>query len=276
MTRRRAGSFVPALLLVLAVLGGCADRHQTAARIAEGRALRPDVVATRLFHIATWRPAAFTPGAPLAVYIEGDGRAWITATRVSGDPTPRDPVALELAARDRRPNVVYIARPCQYVTGAQRRNCSPAFWTNARFAEQVVAATDAVIGHYKRQAAAPAVRLYGYSGGGTLAALVAARRDDVAWLATVGAVLDHAHWTRLEGLTPLTHSLNPADAAPRLARIPQVHYVGADDTVVPPRVARAFQQRFPAGARPAVVVVPNADHLCCWTDAWPSLLRREP
>jgi hypothetical protein len=54
------------------------------------------------------------PGAALSVYIEGDGLAWMSRRRLSRDPTPVDPLALDLAALDPAANVVYLARPCQH------------------------------------------------------------------------------------------------------------------------------------------------------------------
>ena len=47
------------------------------------------------------------PGQPVHIYIEGDGYAWVTPTRISGDPTPRDPMMLSLAGKDRAANVIY-------------------------------------------------------------------------------------------------------------------------------------------------------------------------
>ena len=265
-----------AFLLFCAVLSGCAGRLETAEGLARQRQWVSAIVATPRFDLFTYAPRTFVPSQPLVVYVEGDGYAFISETQVSDDPTPRDPVGLELAVADPRPNVVYLARPCQYVSGPHRRNCAPAYWTLARFSEQVVSAVDAAVGHYVRASGARRVDYVGYSGGGAVAALVAARRPDSASLVTVGGVLDHATWTSLDGMTPLYYSLNPADYADRLAGLPQVLFVGGDDTVVPEVVARAYAARFPAGRRPTIIVVPGYDHDCCWRDHWPELLRRTP
>ena len=48
------------------------------------------------------------------IYIEGDGRAWLNKNRPSLDPTPKNSLALKLAEIDPAPNVIYLARPCQY------------------------------------------------------------------------------------------------------------------------------------------------------------------
>ncbi len=265
------------LLFVFAlVLAGCASRMETADGLARPRGWVSAIVATPEFDLFTFAPRTFVPSQPLVVYVEGDGYAFISPTQVSDDPTPREPVGLELAAADPRANVVYIARPCQYVSGPHRHNCVPAYWATARFAEPVVAAVDAVVAHYVRASGARRVAYVGYSGGAAVAALVAARRADSASLITVGGVLDHATWTSLDGMTPLWYSLNPADFAGRLAGLPQVLFVGGDDTVVPEVVDRAYAARFPAGRQPDVVVVPGYDHECCWAAHWTELLRRTP
>ncbi|MEX2353586.1 MAG: alpha/beta hydrolase, partial [Gammaproteobacteria bacterium] len=53
------------------------------------------------------------------VYIEGDGRAYVSRHRVSADPVPRNPLAFRLAVVDPSPAVIYIARPCQFVASAR-------------------------------------------------------------------------------------------------------------------------------------------------------------
>lgn len=243
--------------------------------LAASRGLVPAEVDGGAFVVMTFRPRAFVPGAPLSLYIEGDGYAFVHADRLSDDPTPREPTALALAVRDPGPNVVYLARPCQYVAGAARRNCHPAYWSVARYSEAVVAATAQVADHYLAASGAARIRLVGYSGGGAVAALLAARRPDlVERLVTVAGVLDTGVWTGLDDSTPLTESLNPADFAARLAGVRQIHFVGADDEVVPAVVAQSFAARFPAAARPPVVVVPGQGHRCCWAERWPELLGR--
>ena len=155
---------------------------------------------------------------------------------------------------------------------ADRRNCSPAYWSDARFAEEVVAAIGKAVDHYKTLSGAEGVRLVGYSGGAAIAALLAERRDDVTELVTVAGVLDGETWTEIRGTAPLAASLNPADRADRLTGLRQYHFVGEDDEVVPPAIARSFLSHMPSGRRPEVIIVPGQTHTCCWPDRWPALL----
>ena len=211
----------------------------------------------------------------LTVYIEGDGYAWVSEFELSRDPTPLDPVALALAVRDPSPNRLYLARPCQYQSAPMLARCHPRYWSDARYGEAVVAAMDAAIDRANRTIGAHRLRLVGYSGGGAVAALVAARRTDVAQLITVAATLDHAAWTRMKGVSALDGSLNPADHTAALEDLPQVHFVGEDDDVVPPAVARSYLARMRDRSSSRIVTVPGADHDCCWPDRWPALLAAE-
>lgn len=208
----------------------------------------------------------------LTVYIEGDGLAWLGSTRASPDPTPVEPVGLQVALQDAQP-AAWLARPCQYQPAAPA--CEPRWWTSHRFAPDVVAAMNTGLDALKRHTGAQDLFLVGYSGGGALAVLLADRRSDVVGLATLAGNLDTDEWTRRLGLARLSGSLNPAHMAQRVAHIPQIHFVGDRDTVMPPEVAMAYEAR--SRQTPSRLQrVPGADHACCWSEHWPELARHLP
>ncbi|MEO0034960.1 MAG: hypothetical protein RLZZ501_983 [Pseudomonadota bacterium] len=269
---RRAASLLVVAVLIL--LAGCATPRDDSLAAAARRGWQAEQIAAGPFTLFALAPARWRDGAPLTVYIEGDGYAWVNRYRLSDDPTPRRAVALDLALADPAPNLVYLARPCQYVAGAARRGCDPAYWSDARYAPEVIDATLAAIALLQRRSGATEVRLVGYSGGGTVALLAAARRPGIARVITVAGVLDVAAWVRAQEVTPLTVSLDPADFVPALAGVPQVHIVGAEDEVVPRAVAESYLSRFPAAGRPALVVVPGQGHHRGWERHWPALLAR--
>ncbi|MBP7340588.1 alpha/beta hydrolase [Niveispirillum sp.] len=224
---------------------------------------------------AATRPARVSVAdtAPLVIYIEGDGFAYRSATQPAQDPTPVDPVALRLAlAHPGDGPAAWLARPCQYT--AVRRPCDPAYWTDARWAPEVVDSTGMALDQLKRDAGAGRLVLVGYSGGGALAALLAERRDDVVALVTVAANLDLDSWVRAHDLAPLTRSLNPAAAAAALAALPQIHISGGRDTTVGRDILRAFTDRLPPSAPVRVLDIPDQDHGGGWATIWPELSRR--
>lgn len=269
---------LPVLPLLAAVLlGGCASdvpaRLDGAAAIARGGGLSATRMAGGAFTLAVFHRVA-DPAAPLTVYIEGDGAAWESRRRLSADPTPREATGLRLAAADPGPNVVYIGRPCQYGGATHDAACHPRYWSSHRFAPEVIAATGAVLDAALARFGGRGVDLVGYSGGGAIAALLAARRSDVHSLRTVAGTLDHAAVSRLHGVTPLGGSLNPMDEVRRLRGLPQVHFSGAADTIVPPAIAAAFATA--AGPCARAVTVPGADHGDGWASRWPRLLAEAP
>ena len=258
----------PALLLLCCILLACAP-DRSVPHDLHGRAdWRPLANATPLPARAWVRGASEI----LAVYIEGDGRAYAGRNEPSLDPTPETPGALLLALAHAAPAVAYLGRPCQYgLTPA----CTVADWTSSRFSEAALAAENALLDQAKAEAKAKRLLLCGWSGGGAVAALLAARRDDVALLVTVCGVLDSGLWTRLHGVAPLSGSLDPRDAAPRLGRMPQVHFSGARDATVPPEIAASFARNLPPGTPASFRVLPDLAHEpAAWAALWPRLAPR--
>ncbi len=193
-------------------------------------------------------------GAPWSVFIEGDGQAWASRTRPSADPTPKNPVALRLALRDAAPNRLYLARPCQY---EKSEKCEVKYWTSHRFSPEIVRAMSAAIDRITR--AAPK-HLIGYSGGGAIAALLASERGDVASLTTYAGNLDSAAFSDFHQVSPLTGSMNPKDQAASLKAVPQRHYVGSEDSIVPVSLVEGFIAAQGKGACAELVVIEGADH----------------
>ncbi len=221
------------------------------------------------FTLTSFVPVQFAPQDVLTVYLEGDGMAWIDGAP-SSDPTPRDPLALRLAMAHPAGNAAYLGRPCQYV-GAEQARCAQRYWTNARNAPEVVAALGAALDELKQRFGARSLVLVGYSGGGALAVLLAAERQDVARIVTVAANLEHRAWTAHHGLRPLDLSRNAVDVADKVAAIPQAHWIGGRDRIVPEQLARGWPQALtgPQGAN--LKVVPEFTHSCCWAEHWPQL-----
>lgn len=274
MRDRRFASVLASLLLAACTTVPTPDQRRAHAdALAHEHGWTASQIPAGAFVLTAYAPTPLrVPAGTLTVYLEGDGLAWLHAGQPSADPTPRDPLALRLALRHPAgaAPAVYLARPCQYAHAAAGA-CPSRYWTGERFAADVVEATSAAIDRLKERFGADRLVLVGYSGGAAVAALVAARRTDVGGLVSVAGNLDLRAWVRHHALPELKGSLDPADAAPALARIPQVHFTGERDAVVPPRVAASYAGRFPAAQRPAVIGVPDFDHVCCWVERWPSL-----
>lgn len=265
------------LLLVLLLLSGCVsipsqtERNEHARKLTSDRGWIASTIKTDDFSLQTYAPAKLQSTKELTIYIEGDGIAWINQSTLSFNPTPANPLALKLALQDNKP-AAYLARPCQYVSFDQSPNCSQKYWSSHRFSPEVIHSSNQAIEQLKLKFKAEKIILVGYSGGGAVAALVAAKRSDVIRLVTVAGNLDHEAWSKLHRISSLEGSLNPADEWQSLQKISQLHLVGASDLNISPEIANAFAAKFPRESQPRIKVIENFDHICCWVQQWPALL----
>ena len=223
------------------------------------------------FSLLAYAPFVWRGTGDLTVYIEGDGRSWISRTELAADPTPRNGRVLKMAVRDPG-DAAYLARPCHYLDAAGLAGCHRRYWSLARYGEDVVEAINVALDTLKQRAGARRLRLVGFSGGAQLAVLTAARRNDVAGIITIAGNLDHRRWTASQGVSALTGSLNAADVASVVRHIPQVHFLGELDTTVGRDVIESYLTRMSATSQSRVIEVPGYDHVCCWAENWPGLL----
>ena len=264
-----AGLFKMGICLVFALSACQANIDQKQIQRA---GFQGSIIKTPNFDLQSWQkidPSSDT----LIVYIEGDGRAWLSATQPSYDPTPGSPVALNLSLRDPRPNVVYIARPCQYLIN-QPVCKDNRWWTSDRFAAPVIAAFNQAINQIKANPEQK-VELIGFSGGGAIAVDLAAQRSDVVAIRTVAGNLDPELFNQIHDATPMPATVDPLKYALKINNLPQIHYVGDEDDVVTEIIAKSYQKT--ANNPHCVKVQPmkNVGHNDGWEDIWPDLLKTE-
>ncbi|MEO8304981.1 MAG: hypothetical protein ABI724_12750 [Betaproteobacteria bacterium] len=252
---------------MLAALSACA----TPAERFDRRASALGLQATRLSgegfthraYVAGMQPGSNT----LHVYIEHDGTPWIDFDHVSDDPIPRRPFALELMAKDSGPRL-FLGRPCYFESRADSQ-CNPLVWTHGRYSTAVVSSMVTALRSFLSLHPYRYVVLVGYSGGGTLAWLMASRIPETTRVVTIAANLDVDEWAHIHGYSPLSGSLNPTLAPALAPSIDQLHYVGGRDTNVTPSVVGSFARRHPEAR---VIEIADFDHRCCWIERWPELL----
>ena len=258
-------------------LSGCAalsasiNRQAYADKTASEHGFKREIIPTPFFQLTTFSKINES-GSPPHVYIEGDGYAWVSRAQLSDDPTPFQPVALYLAAKDSAENIVYLARPCQYTPFNLDPECRSEYWTDSRFSEKVVSSMNEAINHIKLASGAKEIHLVGYSGGAAIAVLLAARRDDIASLRTIAGNLDPEAVNRHHGVTPLKNSLNPMDVASQLSDLPQRHFVGGQDKTVPVFAAENFVRKLGDYHCAEIILVNEVDHTTGWTERWAELL----
>lgn len=275
--------FLLAILVSISALG-CAtmpefmDRAYDAQRRARDAGFDKEYVNASGFELMTYR--RFTPlekgnslmgPETIRIYIEGDGRAWETRSRLSDDPTPSDPIALGLATVDPSNNVAYIARPGQF-TSPDATVCDSTYWSAKRFAPEVVETFDKIIDILKKKSGVKNVELVGYSGGGAIAVLVAARRNDITGLRTVAGNLNPKLLCSYHNVSQLDGSMYPLDVAQKVAQIPQRHFIGSKDNIVPSLIVESFVKKKGDTDCKSITIMDSATHKDGWRERWVELL----
>ena len=261
------------------VIGACTNlsvdsRKDSARALAETAGFTYVEIETDSFTLATYGRFGFSKD--VTVYLGGDGFSYVTPTEVSSNPTPIKPTALTLAASDPSESVIYLARPCQYVDLAREKYCSSKYWSSHRFAEEVVSAYEQALDHIKNLVGGVAFHLVGYSGGGAVAVLIAARRGDVISVRTVAGYLDHIALNKMVGVEPLKGSLDPMRVASALRGIPQVHYSGSRDLVIPPWVGKKFVSVVGNPKCARSITVDGVSHEYGWVEYWKTVEHIKP
>ena len=246
-------------------------RLNQAVSVAETYNLSPFEAETQYFNLLGFSKL-ISPTIPISVYVEGDGFAWVTRSVISEDPSPTKPMLLHLAGLDPKQNVIYLARPCQYMVGGLSEKCHSKYWTSHRYSEEVILTYMEVLDVLQRKFKTSGFHLIGFSGGGAIVSLLASRRNDVLSLRTIAGNLDHVTLNAEKRVSQLIGSLNPIDFAASLKNISQIHFSGKKDNVVPSWVARSFVNAVGGGeACVREEVVRGASHLEGWRDVWTKL-----
>ena len=206
------------------------------------------------------------------IYIEGDGRLMVSRHRFSTDPTPKHPLAFQLALQDTKGHVLYLGRPCQYLDQMTLKNCPSKYWFNARYADQVVEGLNQSLNQFlKQQNIQPQkIGLVGFSGGATISLLLAARRTDIDWVMTIAGNLDLNEWVKFHHSVPLIGSLSALDVALKLKNIPQRHFWGTKDKIISKATIENYISR--VGHPEWFRVIDGYQHQCCWVEHWQDLV----
>ncbi len=252
---------------MLTACGGMPTRHLQA--FAAQNHMQESVANSTRFSHRIFRNNQSAQGGALNVYLEGDGLPWIFRYFIVSDPTPRQPLMLRLMSMDDNA-AVYIGRPC-YNGFAKSQNCSNTLWTSGRYSPSVVNSMVEVLREEMQRADVQRVNLFGHSGGGTLAMLIAEQIKETSAIVTLAGNLDTDAWTTLHNYSPLYTSLNPIKRAPIDRQIVQVHLMGGRDGNIPPTLARNWIMQQPNSYG---VIFRKFDHSCCWASQWQSVVRQ--
>lgn len=269
---------IKAGLLAALALSGCIAttlpymRAETAQRIASPAWMIKRDIAAAPYLLRSYE-RIHNRGGVANLYIAGDGSINSAAEEWALDPTPRNPVALHLASKDRADNVIFIARPCQYTGMLSKADvCDASVWKEKRFSAEVIASFNTALDDIATRYSIRGFNLIGYSGGAAIATLLATKRKDILSIRTVAGILDHEAHSASLGTPPLTGSLNPVKEASSLTKMPQYHFIGGQDSYVPPAVLHSYLQAMPPTHCVQTMLVQEASYDKGWVDKWPELL----
>jgi alpha/beta hydrolase fold len=262
------------LFLIVLSIAACnrlalENRVQAADRYAASHGFKKETIKGGNFYFTTFQRIS-NPATSYNIYIEGDGLAFLDRRTISENPTPTKVMLLELAKLDPRENVVYLARPCQFSAPQVNPQClNHKYWSSDRFSEESVSAMNEAI---KKIAGLNSINLIGFSGGGAIVTLVAARNPKVSSVITIAGNLDHVAFNNHHKVSQMHNSLNPIDYAPNIKNIPQLHLSGSNDTRVPSFIANKYVT---ASSSSCVKekIINGATHESGWSKTWPSILK---
>jgi hypothetical protein len=269
---------MPTFLFIIILLSGCGrniptpdERVTVANNIAKQVSFNKKKLITSGFDLFSLSSdLSICKNDTLNVYIEGDGLSWITSRKISPDPTPINPLALRLAIQDTNKCVIYIARPCQYIN---TKECSKKYWTSHRFSKEVIDSYNESFEYLKDKYKLKSFKLFGYSGGGAVVALLASRRTDIDYLVTIAGNLDTNYWIKKNYLTLLSGSLNPADFPKKLENIKQYHFIGGDDDIIDFSIYKSYASKFKNKKNLKYNIIKNNTHNNGWVESWEQLLK---
>ena len=267
-------------ILIFIILSACIPIRSKIVERTEFKAskqgLVPKIYETEDFKIFTLQKIT-DPKENLRIYFEGDGKVFIGRNIISPDPTPTSYFLTDLILQDQSPNIVYIARPCQYVEDDKCHQFdSEEYWTSKRFSQQALNSTNAIVDKFSKFK----LELVGYSGGAVFAQYVAAlnqkQHHNIINIRTIAGNLDINKYSEIHKAKKIESPINNQEILELLQNIPQVHFVGNEDEIIPQIVANSYLEKLPKKSCIKILEIEKANHEKGWKERWQELLAINP
>ena len=194
-------------------------------------------------------------GQKLRIYIDGNA----TTTGLFKKKTAlKNPVAAQLAQKDKYPYILYLNRPCYFSNNAV---CTPIAWKEGRYLPEIIEEMKAALLRLQQKYKISEFELVGYDGGAAIALLLATRIKGIPIkVYTIAGILNTEQYALLMDEVLHKDSLNPAKEAFMLSYIPQVHFVGGKDKQVPLFLTKDYTKKVSKPVSMQVKSYPSADH----------------
>ena len=280
-----------ALLLILCSCAGSLGKLEPTDRLAQANAQARSGGFSHVFWPSKPHPLwSYTRlkgkgSDPVYVYIEGDGVLQIKKygqTFLTDDPSPSPQLPLMLASWhanvEPEDNIVYMARPCQFTVTTGLDRCQKMDWLKGRYSPKSLESFNSALDALRLRLPPHATfHLIGYSGGGTLAMMLANERTDIARVTTLAANLDHEAFFKIHEETYPPPPFSVISHPEKISMIPQLHIIGTQDQIVPESITQAYLSKLKAYASNAPVHLKRIDGLDHhnverWQKVWQELL----
>jgi hypothetical protein len=245
-------------------------------QIAALQNLSPKIYETKNFKIFTLQKIT-NPNQPLRIYFEGDGKAFTKKNVASPNPTPTSYFLINLIAQDSHPNIIYIARPCQFVEEKKcYRNNPEKYWTSERFSDEVLDSINEVVSEFSNFK----LELIGYSGGATVAKYIAAKNQianhNIINFRTIAGNISNKKFSELHNVKELESPESDKIILHQLENIPQIHFIGNDDEITPVALAKSYVDNLSRKDCVKIIHVEGVSHSSGWQNQWAELLKIKP
>lgn len=197
-------------------------------------------------------------GEPATLYIAAEDNNEAIHSGALYNPTPKNPVGLHLASKDKADNLAYLARPCQYSGLSIKDGDCNNYWGVNKYNPEVLAALNEAMDGMKKRYSITSFHLVGYDDAATIVSLLAVDRSDVLSIRTVAGEFDE------EVLSPIM---------PQLCNVPQHHFTGGQDQVTPSAHLQEHLQKLGQCDCVDHTFIQEASHDAGWVDKWPELLK---
>ena len=199
----------------------------------------------------------------LTIYIEGDGQAWLSRFKPSSDPTPVNPTAFKLALQDQSDNVIYLSRPCQYISGPACENSK--IWTSLQYSEAVLGVYSRILEELSKEY--QEIHLVGFSGGAAIAMFLASKDFNIRSIRTVAGNINPDEIVKLLNLSGYNKEVNFFSLEKKIKDLSQTHYYGIKDKVVPNILHLNYDKRNSINKCTKIQPV-KASHQDGWIEFW--------
>ncbi len=199
------------------------------------------------------------------IYLEGDGLVLNKYGEIALNSTPTDPMALRLACVDNRNlTKIVVNRPYHYI---KSENPNSKYWTTARYSPEVIGSILETIKSCQQQFHFETIELVAYSGGASVALLLAPHLKNLQLIISFAGNLDHKSWTHYHNAEPLFESLDPIENMHILSKIPQIHFLGTSDTNTTIDLGLMYKQKINSD-KIIIIEIDGFEHDSNWPNIW--------